>query len=107
MKFDVDEAWTLLPGQRGTMLVNVATHEFGHLMGLSHSRLQTALMAPYYNAAIAVPQSQDDITRFQARYGVRQGPVTPPVPVPVPAPGVARVEITGAVTVLVNGRQIA
>ena len=83
-KFDLDETWILNAQQRGILLDAVATHEFGHLMGLDHSKVQSALMAPYYNAAIRVPQQQDDIPRFQARYGIRPdgGGGNPPSPPP-------------------------
>ena len=70
-KFDLDEVWTLSDSQRGTRLYNVACHEFGHLLGLGHSKVPSALMAPYYNAAIGEPQPVDDIPRFQLRYGKR------------------------------------
>lgn len=85
MKFDLGETWVTGANQRGILLFNVACHEFGHLFGLDHSREQSALMAPYYNALIAVPQLNDDIPRFQARYGVK-GPVVPPVQPPVQPP---------------------
>lgn len=91
MEFDQDETWASDPSQRGTLMKNVATHEFGHLLGLSHSVVQSALMAPYYAAGIATPQQNDDIPRVVARYGPPQGgpvtpPVTPPPPVVPPAP---------------------
>jgi hypothetical protein len=79
-RFDLDETWVLSPNQRGILLFNVACHEFGHLLGLDHSRVQSALMAPYYNPAISVPQANDDIPRFQARYGERTSPPPPPPP---------------------------
>src|ERR1019366_8787269 len=86
MEFDLAENWTIADGA-GVHVINVACHEFGHLMGLSHSTLQSALMAPYYNVAILTPQTQDDIPRFVARYGGKPtevAPVTPSVP-PAPA----------------------
>jgi hypothetical protein len=89
MKFDLDETWIENANQRGILLENVACHEFGHLLGLTHSQVQGALMAPYYNAAISTPQQNDDIPRILARYGpaTAQPPVgptpTPPVIPPV------------------------
>lgn len=82
MRFDLDETWVLTPAQRGILLRNVASHEFGHLLGLDHSKVQQALMAPYYNASITEPQANDDIPRFQARYGVKPPSTTPPPPPP-------------------------
>ena len=82
MRFDLGETWITDPRQRGILLFNVACHEFGHMLGLDHSRKQGALMAPYYNPNIAKPQWDDDIPRVQARYG----PETAPPP-PDPDPG--------------------
>jgi predicted Zn-dependent protease len=77
MKFDLDETWVTEPQQRGIQLFNVACHEFGHLLGLSHSKKPSALMAPYYNPFIATPQADDDIPRVQKLYG--PGPAPAPI----------------------------
>lgn len=44
-------------------------HEFGHLLGLVHGDDPKAVMYPYYNSSLEL-QAQD-ITRIQAKYGVR------------------------------------
>ena len=104
MRFDLDETWVNNPSNRGIMYLNVATHEFGHLCGLEHSKMPTALMAPYYNVNIKNPQLSDDVPRIQALYGAASDPTptpTPPVaPTPTPTPttppvgGRIKVEIT-------------
>ena len=68
MKFDTDEVWIKDTSQQGTLLRNVAAHEIGHILGLGHSSVDTALMAPYYSAGVFCPQ-EDDITRIQNLYG--------------------------------------
>lgn len=45
--FDATEAWSI-NSYRGTNLFQVAAHEFGHSLGLSHSDVRSALMAPFY-----------------------------------------------------------
>jgi len=50
------------------------------LLGLDHSRLSSALMAPYYNAFIAKPQTVDDIPRIVALMGPKTVPAPPPPP---------------------------
>jgi hypothetical protein len=85
MRFDLAETWITNPRDRGILLFNVACHEFGHMLGLTHSRSKGALMAPYYSPGVAVPQQDDDIPRIQARYGKDQ--VIPTQPPTSPAPG--------------------
>lgn len=47
----------------------MATHEFGHALGLSHSADPGALMYPVYSYAEGYPLSEDDINGIQALYG--------------------------------------
>lgn len=84
MRFDTNETWTEYGSGRGIHLVNVATHEIGHMLGLDHSSVSTALMAPFYNARLKDPQQNDDVTRVQNFYG--KGTGSPPIPTPEPPP---------------------
>lgn len=45
--FDDAEKWSI-KSFTGTNLFQVAAHEFGHSLGLSHSDVRSALMAPFY-----------------------------------------------------------
>ncbi len=80
MKFDLAETWVrdLSQGQRGILFQNVAAHEFGHLLGLDHSRVSSALMAPFYSPSVSKPQANDDVPRIQSLYGPASGGGTPP-----------------------------
>uniref|UniRef100_F6RLA4 Peptidase metallopeptidase domain-containing protein n=1 Tax=Ciona intestinalis TaxID=7719 RepID=F6RLA4_CIOIN len=46
--FDEAEPWSISSAS-GVKLGTVAAHEFGHSLGLSHSDVTTALMAPFYS----------------------------------------------------------
>uniref|UniRef100_F7DG83 Matrix metalloproteinase-27 n=1 Tax=Callithrix jacchus TaxID=9483 RepID=F7DG83_CALJA len=82
--FDEDENWTT--DGTGFSLFLVATHEFGHALGLSHSSDQTALMFPNYVSLDPrkYPLSQDDISGIQSIYGglpkVTAKPKEPTIP---------------------------
>ncbi|XP_061106457.1 matrix metallopeptidase 30 [Conger conger] len=87
--FDDDEKWTL--SQKGINLLLVAAHEFGHALGLDHSRDPTALMFPNYKyvdtRGYKLPK--DDRLGVQALYGVRtpdEKPKPKPEPTPEPKP---------------------
>lgn len=69
--FDDAELWTI-GSSRGTNLFQVAAHEFGHSLGLSHSDVRTALMAPFYRGFERVFKlDSDDVLAIQALYGKR------------------------------------
>lgn len=107
MRFDLSETWTVNPTDRGILLKNVACHEFGHLLGLEHSSVQSALMAPYYNANVSKPQSNDDIPRIQSKYGkpiIPPPPVTPPTPPVTPVPDTLTINIEGKTTIQLDGK---
>lgn len=68
--FDEAETWTVVvpPGAGGIDLVTVAAHEFGHSLGLGHSSVSGALMAPFYGGP-ARRLHADDIAGIQSLYG--------------------------------------
>lgn len=83
VRFDLDETWIDNPQARGILLLNVACHEFGHAIGLSHiTNVSNQLLNPYYSAAISKPQSED-ARQVQTLYGK---PVATPAPTPTPTP---------------------
>jgi hypothetical protein len=85
-KADADEKW-IVSGSNGIRLENVMCHEFGHILGLDHSNIRTALMAPIYSPNVPVPQSRDDISRIVSLYGLPKNNPTPiPQPEPTPEP---------------------
>ncbi|NWV00018.1 MMP13 Collagenase, partial [Upupa epops] len=67
--FDDDETWS--DGARGYNLFLVAAHEFGHSLGLEHSRDPGALMFPIYTytgqGGFVLPD--DDVQGIQELYG--------------------------------------
>jgi len=71
--FDDDERWTCgMTETNGIDFLTVAAHEFGHAIGLGHSRQRAALMFPSYSGPHRF-LDQDDIAGCQALYG---SPVT-------------------------------
>lgn len=86
MRFDLDENFVVAQSPSGILLENVACHEIGHLIGLSHTNVGGSLMLPTYSPRVAKPQ-RDDIERAVARYGAPAGtPTTPPPTVPIAGP---------------------
>ncbi|KAL8191070.1 UNVERIFIED_CONTAM: hypothetical protein K2H54_067367 [Gekko kuhli] len=72
--FDEDESWT--KDRQGSNLFVVAAHEFGHSLGLFHSKDVNALMYPVYkNPQKNQPVlSRDDIEGIQLLYGASSNP---------------------------------
>lgn len=67
--FDDDENWTCnVSDTQGIDFLTVAAHEFGHAIGLGHSRQKGALMFPSYSGTQRF-LAQDDIAGCQSLYG--------------------------------------
>ncbi len=81
--FDSDESWTLgnPQGYQGISLLGVASHEFGHAIGLLHTNDTNALMYPEYSPYNLQP-GQDDIAGVQRLYGAGSGRINNPTPLP-------------------------
>ena len=71
--FDDGERWSVTPFV-GTQILNTLTHEFGHNLGLKHSNVRGAIMAPFYKGwDTNLRLAQDDKRGIQALYGLPQG----------------------------------
>ncbi|XP_071322588.1 stromelysin-3-like [Trachinotus anak] len=66
--FDYDEHWTL-GNDVGTDLLQVAAHEFGHVLGLQHSLEPDAVMCPFYSDSYPLRLGEDDKRGIQYLYG--------------------------------------
>ncbi|KAG9333357.1 hypothetical protein JZ751_012766 [Albula glossodonta] len=73
--FDEDEHWSKDSSEYNLFLV--ASHEFGHALGLSHSNDPGALMYPVYSYSQGFPLSEDDIRPNPNPPHVKPKPVAP------------------------------
>jgi matrix metalloproteinase-14 (membrane-inserted) len=93
--FDGAEKWVGDRGGNGIRFRNVFTHEvIGHGLGLQHSKIKTALLAPFYDPDVAFLVSPDDVERLIELYGkAKDQPTTPTTPTE-PPPGEESVVLT-------------
>ncbi|XP_066303281.1 stromelysin-1-like [Branchiostoma lanceolatum] len=71
--FDEAEVFNIVtPGEFTTAvdMMTVAAHEFGHALGLGHSNIEDALMAPFYRYSPELQLHVDDINGVQELYGI-------------------------------------
>uniref|UniRef100_A0A8C9JSL8 Stromelysin-3 n=1 Tax=Panthera tigris altaica TaxID=74533 RepID=A0A8C9JSL8_PANTA len=90
--FDYDETWTIGNNQ-GTDLLQVAAHEFGHVLGLQHTTAAKALMSPFYTFRYPLSLSPDDRRGIQHLYGQPRPAPTSRPPAVGPQAGVDDNEI--------------
>ncbi|ODM88248.1 Neutrophil collagenase, partial [Orchesella cincta] len=62
--FDDDDEWNFGLNEENNFL-KVAGHEFGHVLGLSHSAVEGSIMYPWYNSNFTL--HEDDIQGIQQR----------------------------------------
>lgn len=75
--FDVDDTWKIGFGGSGFDVFQVAAHEIGHAIGLSHTPVPNSLMNPFYTEAFSGLQA-DDIAGAQFIYGAAVSSVPEP-----------------------------
>lgn len=77
LHFDNGNTWGLTPSSTAIDMIEVATHEIGHSLGIDHEETNDAILNPYYGRRFSGLGSafllQDDINAVQAQYGAGVG----------------------------------
>lgn len=69
LHFDADESWSDGVVFNEFNVETVALHELGHVLGLGHSSVPTAIMWPYIDPGSTKGLNSDDIAGIRALYG--------------------------------------
>ncbi|KAK6644657.1 hypothetical protein RUM43_000925 [Polyplax serrata] len=76
---DDEEPWSTKCCTKDVHLEQTATHELGHALGLAHTPVMQAVMAPvYHENRKDMTLHDDDIKGIQALYGAKGSPRPPP-----------------------------
>ncbi|CAI0455678.1 unnamed protein product [Linum tenue] len=70
LHFDSEETWAVGSVQKAFDVETVALHEIGHILGLMHSSVPTAIMYPAVGDGVTKELSRDDVHGFRALYKV-------------------------------------
>ncbi|CAN1162759.1 Metalloendoproteinase 5-MMP [Linum perenne] len=68
LHFDAEETWAVGPVKKAFDVETVALHEIGHILGLMHSSVPTAIMYPAVADGVTKKLSRDDIHGIRALY---------------------------------------
>ncbi|KAK2642963.1 hypothetical protein Ddye_024726 [Dipteronia dyeriana] len=68
LHYDVDEKWVNSAVAGGADLMTIGLHELGHVLGLAHSTVETAIMYPIVPIGRTKGLDADDIQGIQALY---------------------------------------
>ncbi|XP_050225730.1 metalloendoproteinase 3-MMP-like [Mercurialis annua] len=68
--YDGDERWAVGATQGAMDLETVALHEIGHLLGLGHSSVEGAIMAPTISSGVTKGLHRDDIQGIRVLYNI-------------------------------------